>query len=164
MSEAELAQLAAAVALERDDPSSRDAQWCLEQYFQELDVRFKNGFDPDLSVAASNDDFSPPRGCFIVARLLGQPVGCGALRVAEPEIGEIKRMWVAPRARGRGIGRKLLAELERSAHTHKVKILRLETNESLQEAHALYRSAGFAEVEPFNGERYAHHWFQKRIR
>lgn len=65
--------------------------------------------------------------------------------------------------RGLGIGRKLLIELERRARTLKLKMLHLESNESLEEARALYRSAGYVEVEPFNNERYAHHWFQKRI-
>lgn len=163
MSEGERIPRASAVVIEEDHPSGRDALWCLAHYFEELNVRFKSGFDSKLSLAASDDDFSPPRGCFLVARLLGQPVGCGALRVVDPEIGEIKRMWVDPRARGLGIGRKLLIELERRARTLKLKMLRLESNESLKEAHALYRSAGYVEVEPFNDERYAHHWFQKRI-
>lgn len=163
MSDAERMPGSSALIIEEDPPAGRDAQWCLEQYFRELDARFKNGFDPKLSLAASNDDFRPPRGCFLVARLLGRPVGCGALRVIDDEIGEIKRMWVAPQARGLGIGRRLLIEIERNARTHKVRVLRLETNESLKEAHALYRSAGYTEVEPFNSERYAHRWFEKRV-
>lgn len=154
---------ASAVVIEKDHPAGRDALSCLGQYFQELDVRFKNGFDPKFSLAASNEEFIPPRGCFLVARLLGQPVGCGALRVVDREIGEIKRMWVDPRIRGLGIGRKLLFDLEGNARAQELKVLRLESNESLKEAHALYRSAGYTEVEPFNSERYAHYWFQKRI-
>ncbi len=154
---------ASAVVIEEAHPAGRDALRCLAQYFAELDVRFRNGFDPKLSLATSDEDFSAPRGCFFVARLLGHAVGCGALRVVDREIGEVKRMWVDPRVRGLGIGRKLLIELERRARTLKLKMLRLESNESLEEAHALYRSAGYVEVEPFNNERYAHHWFQKRI-
>ena len=76
---------------------------------------------------------------------------------------EIKRMWVAESVRGLGIGRRLLAELEALAARHASHVLRLETNRSLTEAIAMYRSAGYLEVDPFNDEPYAHHWFEKRI-
>ncbi len=69
-------------------------------------------------------------------------------------------MWVAPEARGLGVGRRLLSALEAEAQTPSV---RLETNGSLTEAIALYRSSGYDEVEPFNAEPYAHHWFAKRL-
>jgi ribosomal protein S18 acetylase RimI-like enzyme len=73
-------------------------------------------------------------------------------------------MWVAPEARGLGLGRRLLLELERLAADHGVRTLRLETNRSLVEAIALYRSSGWREVDAFNDERYAHHWFEKSLR
>src|SRR5690606_22809221 len=76
---------------------------------------------------------------------------------------EIKRMWVDPGVRGLGVGRRLLHELESRAAARGVSIVRLETNRSLREAIALYRSAGYVEVEPFNDEPYAHHWFEKRL-
>ena len=72
-------------------------------------------------------------------------------------------MWVAPAARGIGLGRRLLQELERLAREAGVEVLRLETNRSLGEAIALYRSGGFLEVAAFNDEPYAHHWFEKRL-
>jgi DNA-binding MarR family transcriptional regulator len=74
-----------------------------------------------------------------------------------------KRMWVAPSARGLGVGRRLLTELETYAAIRGVRTVRLETNRSLTEAIGLYRSAGYAEVEPFNDETYAHHWFEKQL-
>ena len=67
------------------------------------------------------------------------------------------------RARGLGVGRRLLAELESQARAHGVRTLRLETNRSLTEAIALYRSSGYREVPAFNDEPYAHHWFEKRL-
>jgi ribosomal protein S18 acetylase RimI-like enzyme len=75
----------------------------------------------------------------------------------------LKRMWVAPQARGLGVGRRLLAELEDHARRRGAKVAYLETNKALREAIALYRSAGYVEVEPFNDEPYAHHWFAKRL-
>jgi ribosomal protein S18 acetylase RimI-like enzyme len=76
---------------------------------------------------------------------------------------EIKRMWVAPSARGLGVGRRILAELEAHARRRRVRVARLETNRSLDEAISLYRAAGYAEVDAFNDEPYAHHWFEKRL-
>ena len=73
-------------------------------------------------------------------------------------------MWVSPTVRGLGLGRRLLAELEKAAAATGADSVRLETNRSLAEAIAMYRSAGYVEVEPFNDEPYAHHWFAKSLR
>ena len=72
-------------------------------------------------------------------------------------------MWVAPTARGLGIGRRILTALEAETARRGSRVLRLETNGSLTEAIALYRSSGYAEVDAFNDEPYAHHWFEKRL-
>jgi ribosomal protein S18 acetylase RimI-like enzyme len=72
-------------------------------------------------------------------------------------------MWVAPEARGLGLGRRLLQELERHARDTGVEVLHIETNRALTEAIELYRSSGYREVEAFNDEPYAHHWFEKRL-
>ncbi len=72
-------------------------------------------------------------------------------------------MWVAPEARGLGLGRRILAELERLARSGGAAVVRLETNRALGEAIALYRGSGYAEVDAFNDEPYAHHWFEKRL-
>jgi GNAT superfamily N-acetyltransferase len=66
-------------------------------------------------------------------------------------------------ARGLGIDRRLLAELEAEAESRGSQVVRLETNGLLTEAIALYRTSGYVEVEPFNDEPYAHHWFEKRL-
>ena len=90
-------------------------------------------------------------------------MGCGALKFHENTVGELKRMWVAPRARGLGLGRRLLLALENSAREAGITFLHLETNRSLIEAIELYRHSGYQEVEAFNDEPYAHHWFEKRL-
>ena len=99
----------------------------------------------------------------VLAILADEPVGCGGLLFHDDgEPTELKRMWVSPSARGLGIGRRLLTELEqRAAPTGPV--LRLETNGTLVEAMALYRSTGWREVEAFNDEPFADHWFEKRL-
>ena len=65
--------------------------------------------------------------------------------------------------RGLGLGRRLVAELERRAAEAGATTVRLDTNGALTEAIALYRSSGYEEVEPFNDEVYAHHWFAKPL-
>lgn len=105
----------------------------------------------------------PPAGLFLVATVWGEPIGCGALKFHGDEPTEIKRMWVAASARGLGLGRRILSELEAHAKRQGARILRLETNKSLAEAISLYRSAGYVEVAAFNDEPYAHHWFEKQI-
>jgi ribosomal protein S18 acetylase RimI-like enzyme len=100
----------------------------------------------------------------VLAWLRERPVGCGALKFHGDQPAELKRMWVAESARGLGIGRRILVELERLADMHAVRTLRLETNRTLAEAIGLYRSAGYVEVPAFNDEPYAHHWFEKHLR
>ena len=72
-------------------------------------------------------------------------------------------MWVAREARGLGLGRRLLRELERHAKEAGAQVVRLETNRTLTEAIQLYRNSGYREVPAFNDEPYAHHWFEKRL-
>ena len=72
-------------------------------------------------------------------------------------------MWVAPSARGLGLGRRLLTELEDHARRRGAPAVRLDTNRTLREAISLYRSSGYTEIEPFTTEPYAHHWFGKRL-
>lgn len=154
---------ASAVRLAVERPASADARWCVAQYFAELDARFDAGFDPSRSISADERELTRPRGLFLVARLHGRPVGCGALKLHRGAPSELKRMWVSPEARGIGLGRRILDELERLAREGGVEVLRLETNRSLGEAIALYRSSGFREVAAFNDEPYAHHWFEKHL-
>jgi DNA-binding MarR family transcriptional regulator/ribosomal protein S18 acetylase RimI-like enzyme len=146
-----------------EDPTTPDARWCLEQYFAELDARFDAGFDPALSTLPNAGELTPPVGLLLIARLRNRPIGCGALKFHGDGPADIKRMWIASSARGIGLGRRLLHELEQHARDAGVRVLRLETNRSLREAIALYRGSGYVEVEPFNDELYAHHWFEKRL-
>ena len=154
---------ASMVRIAIEQPTTPDARWCIEQYFSELNARFEAGFDPSLSISADAQELTPPAGILLVARLRGRPVGCGALKLHPGAPAELKRMWVASEARGLGLGRRLLQELERHARDTGVDVLRLETNRALTEAIALYRSSGYCEVEAFNDEPYAHHWFEKRL-
>jgi len=146
-----------------EDPTTPDARWCIEQYFAELNTRFETGFDPAQSIPADPDELTPPAGALLIARLHGRAIGCGALKFHPDAPAELKRMWVAPEARGLGLGRRLLEELEKHARQAGATTVRLETNRSLKEAIHLYRSTGYREVAAFNSEPYAHHWFEKNL-
>lgn len=154
---------AAAITIEPEPAGSPAAQDCLGHYFRELAARFETGFDPAQSVSAEPEELAPPRGIFLVARSGGEPVGCGALKVNAQGFGEIKRMWVAPEARGIGVGRRILDELERYGRGFGASVLRLETNRVLTEARSLYHARGYREVDRFNDEPYAQHWFEKAL-
>jgi len=163
MAEVEGLLTAALVDVDIVDPATREARLCVQAYFTELGRRFDVGFDPALSIPAELHELRPPLGLFIVATLRDEPVGCGALKFHGDEPAELKRMWVAESARGLGIGRRLLDELESHAAENGAQVVRLETNKALTEAISLYRSAGYREVDAFNDEPYAHHWFEKRL-
>ena len=106
---------------------------------------------------------TPPRGTFLVAWRGADAVGCAGIKYPEPGVAECKRMWVADAARGLGLGRRLLDEVVARATAAGAARLRLDTNRSLHQAIAMYRSAGFVEVPPFNDEPYGHHWFRKAL-
>jgi DNA-binding MarR family transcriptional regulator/GNAT superfamily N-acetyltransferase len=163
MAEVERLMTAAMVSIAPIDPSHPHARYCLHQYFSELDRRFDSGFDPTRSIPALDEEMRPPAGLFLVATLHGGPIGSGALKFHGRKPADLKRMWVAESARGLGVGRRLLTELENQAARHGARTIRLETNKSLVEAVNLYRSSGYVEVAPFNDEPYAHHWFAKHI-
>jgi ribosomal protein S18 acetylase RimI-like enzyme len=151
------------IEIEDAPPGSADAVTCLSHYFAELGERFEAGFDADKSLAPTLDGFEPPDGLFLVIRRHGEPVACGGFKRDGPEIAYLKRMWVSREARGLGLGRRLLTELERRAAALGYRTIRLETEKSLAEAQQLYRSSGYVEVPPFNDELYAHHWFEKTL-
>lgn len=163
MAEVERLLRVSAVRIEPADPSSAQAQACIAAYFDELQERFDEGFDPTQTVSAHPEELVPPRGLMVMASLDGVAVGCGALKFSEGGYGELKRMWVSPSARGLGIGQRLLSVLEEHATRSGVHILRLDTNRSLVEARALYARNGYTEISPYNANPYAHHWFEKRL-
>jgi DNA-binding MarR family transcriptional regulator len=153
----------AAVEIREVDPNHPDARQCFRAYFAELDRRSESGFDPDAGISAEPHELTPPAGCLVIAYLHGEPVGCGAVKHHPGEPSEIKRMWVSESARGLGLGRRLLTELEDRVAESGAAMARLETNGHLVEAIGLYRSAGYREVGAFNDEPFADHWFEKKL-
>ncbi len=154
---------AGAVDVRIEDPTGEGARSCLEAYARELAVRFEDGFYDPADLSADAAGLAPPSGLVLVARRHGEPVGCVALRFDGAGPAEIIRLWVDTRARGLGLGRRLLREAEGQARAHGARVVRLDTNRTLTEAIALYRGSGYVEIPRFNDERYAHHWFEKHL-
>jgi len=98
-------------------------------------------------------EFAPPHGAFLVAHLDSEPVGCGGFRTVGDGVAEIKRMYVQPHARGRGVARRLLAALERSAAATGCDRIILETGSAQPEAIGLYESSGYTPVPAFGTYR-----------
>jgi DNA-binding MarR family transcriptional regulator/GNAT superfamily N-acetyltransferase len=154
---------AAGVEIRPVDPEHRDAEHCLAEYAAELNRRSERGFDPTVGATALPHELRPPAGEFFVAYLHGEAIGCGAVKHHADEPAEIKRMWIAPHARGLGLGRRLLEKLETCTAVGGARVAHIETSAVLTEAIALYRSAGWLEVPPFNDEPFADHWFEKEL-
>lgn len=141
------------------DPASPAALLCLHAYFAELDARFPTGFDPgpltDFAL------FRPPLGLFLLAGPPDAPLGCVALSAPDHEV---KRLWVAPAARGMGLGPRLMRAIEDHARTLGLHSLRLDTNATLTEAIAMYTRTGWLPIPAYNSNPYAQAWFGKSLR
>jgi len=164
MAEVERLLIASMVDIGPCPPADPRARACVRAYARDLARRFDDGFDPALSQPVQDEEIVPPAGVFLLATLNAEPVGCGAVKLHRDAPAEIKRVWVADSVRGLGIGRRMLGELERYAAERGCTAIRLDTNRNLTEAIAMYRTAGYREIEPYNTEHYAHHWFEKDLR
>jgi DNA-binding MarR family transcriptional regulator/GNAT superfamily N-acetyltransferase len=163
MGEVERLLTAASVQIATLDPEHPDARHCLAEYVAELNRRSPRGFDPSVGATVLPHEVRPPAGEFFVAYLHGEAVGCGGVKHHADRPAEIKRMWIAPNARGLGLGRRLLERLEQCAAAGGARVAHIETSAVLVEALSLYRSAAWVEVPAFNDEPFADHWLEKAL-
>lgn len=145
------------------DPLDGDAVASVTAYFAELQERFPGGFLGPEAVPEGAEGMRRPTGTFVVARIEGRTVGCGGLQTIGPAVGEIKRMWVDRSARGTGVASRLLARLEDDARELGHDLVRLDTNEHLPEAIALYEAKGYGRIERYNDNPYPTHFYEKRL-
>ncbi|WP_315719029.1 MULTISPECIES: helix-turn-helix domain-containing GNAT family N-acetyltransferase [unclassified Bradyrhizobium] len=151
------------IAIEEVDPRGEPARYCLHEYYAELSRRFARGYDVALSRDPDALDMMAPRGAFFVALSDGLPLGCVGLKGSVRDVAEIKRLWVAPAARGLGLGRRLMDAAENAARRLSITTLRLDTNSALAEAQQLYRKTGWTEIERFNDDPYPDLFFEKQL-
>jgi GNAT superfamily N-acetyltransferase len=145
------------------DPEGPEARACLSAYFRLLTERIEaitaaHVPDPDPEA----DHYHAPEGAFLIASCDGLPIGCVSLKTLAPGIGEVKRLWVDPAARGLGLARRLMRAVEDEARALGLKSMKLDTNAALTEAIALYESSGWTPTEAYSSFP-ATHWFGKPL-
>ena len=144
------------------DPSQPPASELLAAMVAEMNELYGDIEFPGMP-SATPLDFAPPAGAFMVGYLDGEPVCAGGLKRIAPDAAEIKRMYVVPGARRRGVARTLLGALEDAARERGYAFVRLDTGPKQQHAVALYASAGYSEIANFNANPMAAYWGEKRL-
>lgn len=151
------------IAIAPVDPTDAAARLCLRNYYGELARRFEQGYDPARAADPEAADMRPPRGAFLLARSDAAALGCVALKGGDGAVGEIKRLWVAPEARGMGLGAQLMAAAEAEARRIGFAALRLDTNSALREAARLYERSGWRRIPRYNDDPYPDLFFEKSL-
>lgn len=139
------------------------ASTLLEQMVAEVSAMYGGRIDVPGMPTATPAQLAPPTGACLVGYLGEQPVTVGAVKLLEPGVAEIKRMYVAPAGRSRGIARALLTALEGAARDLGYERVRLDTGPDQPHAKALYLSTGYVEIENYNGNPYASFWGEKEL-
>ncbi len=137
------------ISIQAVDPHGEAATVLIAELIAELNCRYADRSDDEAS-SFHPDDVTVPRSVFLVAMLDGELLGCGALRPFAADVVEIKRMYVRESARGRGVGRAIVAELEKFAAQFGYKSMILETGMRQPEAIALYIRQGFTRIVNFS--------------
>ena len=151
------------IMYEEVDYTSDAATYCLDKFAAELAARVNAGFNLENSGDPDLHQMRHPNGTFVVAKLGEKPIGCVGIKGNGEAIAEIKRMWIAPAARGLGLARKLMTFAEDAARTLSITTLRLDTNHRLVEAVSFYQSTGWTEIEPFNDDPFPDLFFEKHL-
>jgi GNAT superfamily N-acetyltransferase len=146
-------------ALPADDPVPAAMLAAFEAELAEL----YGGFDPVAGPSATPADFAAPGGVFLVIYEAGDAIACGGVKRWSDDTGEIKRMFVVPAARGRGVARRLLGALEDAARELGYTRIQLDTGSLQHHAQALYPSAGYTSIPDYNANPYASFWFEKPL-
>lgn len=150
-------------AVEPDSPAGRAV---LTAYYHDIVSRYHGRVATAAEVEAAMEaepstDLRPPTGLLLLASRGGTTVGCAGLRLLPGGLGEVTRMFVAPPARGQGLGTWLLHAIEDAARGHRVTRLRLDTRRDLVEARQMYARNGYQETAAFSEGPHADCWFDK---
>ena len=150
------------LVIRRVDPASPDCRVLIE----ELDRVQKSLYPPENNYLDSIEELQKPNCYFLAAYIDEQIVGCGALKIVDENYSELKRMYVVADHRQRGIGQRLLEELESRSAQSGICLVRLETGVSQPEALALYRRNGYKETGAFGqySDSDLNIFMEKRIR
>lgn len=152
------------IEITRADPALPESIALVQAMEREIDELYSDRPGSVHTVGATPDEMVPPDGDFLVVREGGRDVGCGGIKRIDAESCEIKRMYVVPEARGRGLSTALLAALEERARELGYAIARLDTADRQPAALPLYEGAGYRRIPPYNDNDLATYWFEKEIR
>jgi GNAT superfamily N-acetyltransferase len=150
------------MTFERADASTPPASDLLEAMIIELTPLYGR-IDVPHAPSAGPSDFAPPGGLFLVGYENGAAICCGGIKRLPDGACEIKRMYVVPEARGRGVAKELLKTLEDEARGLGYAVARLDTGEHQPHAERMYRAAGYADIGNFNENPFASYWGEKRL-
>jgi GNAT superfamily N-acetyltransferase len=145
------------------EPADSTASVALQEaFFADIAFRYP-GWNPTSSQSVETSELGAPGGIWLVAYIDDRPVGCGGLQALDPETAEIRRIYLDEPARGHGIGRALLGELEAHARRIGYHRVRLTTGDEQPEALTLFQSAGYEDIPPFTDGAYTRHWMEKTL-
>jgi len=145
------------------DPAGEPGAALLEAMTAEIDELYRDREGSIHEISASSSELSPPSGAFLVLRDGAQAVGCGGLKRLDAETCELKRMYLRPDARGRGLSRVLLGALEERARQLGYRRARLDTGDRQPAARRLYETAGYGRIPDYNGNTLARLWFEREL-
>jgi GNAT superfamily N-acetyltransferase len=151
------------VRFEVVDPDEREAARLRRAMEEEADGLYADREGSIHMVSAGPDEMRAPGGAFLVAIAAGEAIGCGGFKRLDDETCEIKRMYLEPGWRGRGISRSLLEAIEATARDAGYLRARLDTGDRQPSAKRLYDSAGYREIADYNGNTLARHWFEREL-
>ena len=137
-----------AITAAAEDVRSADAVQLIQELSAELAALYET---TDGSAGFKPEDVEVPRAAFVIARIDGEPVGCGALRPLDATAGEVKRMYTRRAFRRKGVAQAILAELERLAIDFGYTTIKLQTGPKQLDAAALYELVGYHSIPRFSG-------------
>jgi GNAT superfamily N-acetyltransferase len=143
-----------------DDPRTA---WVIAEFLGEVNRTFGDIFDVDAALAAATTTLTPPHGLYVLVLVDGACVGGGGLTWIDDERAEIKRVWIAPEHRGRGLSSALMSDLEARALAAGRSVVVLDTNGVLVQAISVYHHLGYTPTERYNDNPHATHWFRKQL-
>ena len=151
------------VELHLTDAADPRTNWVITEFLGEVNRTFGDIFDVDAAVQAATTTLTPPHGLYVLVLVDGACAGGGGLTWLDAERAEIKRVWISPAHRGRGLSSTLMTDLEGRARAAGRTRVVLDTNGVLVQALAVYDHLGYTPTERYNDNPHATHWFTKEL-
>lgn len=145
------------------DPEDPRFVTCVQSFEREVTEDLNITFSLAKTGTADLSTLRPPKGVCLVALSEDMPIASASVKAHGTGEGEVKRVWVHPSARGLGLSSRMMRQLEERARGFGMRRLVLDTHGKLQAALALYRRSGWVEIDRYNDNPYAQHFFEKHL-